>query len=179
MNPTLDHIIQVPIGSYIEAVNLSHRFNVHAQPGEAAGARPHVTPQEGYFATAAVVEKGTDMLSEVVDAIANGATLNHGSAWHGPDLFLDKKTAQKIARSPNVGDGLGDTPVGVKAEVFTKLSDLASTFNLSVSETARLVVHAYSFVQDGLWRGNGFSLEKDDNQSPASLEKFRLPAYKR
>lgn len=179
MNPVLDHIIQVPVGSYVEAVNLSHRFNVHANPGDKAGAKPHVTPQEGYFATAAVVEKGVEMLSEIADAIAHGASLNHGSAWHGPDLFLDSKTVQKIARTPSVGDGLGETSVGIKGEAFTKLNSLAATFNLSVSEVARLAVHAYSFVQDGLWRGNGFSLEKGDQQDPTSLEKFRLPAYKR
>lgn len=180
MNAASDHIIQVPIGSYIEAVNLSHRFNVHAQPGAAAaGARPQVTPQEGYLATAAVIEKGADMLSEVAEAIAQGAALNHGSAWHGPDLFLDSKRAQKIARSPGVGDGLGDMSIGVKTEAFAKLNNIAAAFNLSVSEATRLVVHAYSFVQDGLWRGNGFSLEKGDTHTPASLEKFGLPAYKR
>ncbi len=136
-------------GDFAKALKLSEQFNIKA------GARPNRRVK-------AVLSKAVDFLSPLAREIQAGGVINVGSAWHGPDVFLDEALAQKYARDKDRTDYLtGHLEVNLSQRDAEKLAHIRKTFNLSFDkQAAGLAIRVYRDVCDNLWRGNGFSIER-------------------
>jgi hypothetical protein len=143
-------------GDYAKALKLAERFNIKA------GARPNRRVK-------AVLKEAVDFLTPLAGKVEKGAVVNVGSAWHGPDVFLDAATARKMARDKDRADYLtGSVDVTLPQRDDAKLWLIRKTFNLtSDKQAAGLALRVYEGVCDNLWRGNGFSMEKPVAQGKA------------
>lgn len=156
------HNAKLPKEDYGRALSLAEKFNVRA------AARPNRRVKT-------VLKEAISFLHGVTGDIAKGAAVYEGSAWTGPDLFLDKATAVKTARSKErIAYLTGDIGLTLAGEDLRKLSDIRRTFKLSSDkQAAALSMRVYAQVADGIWRGNGFSLEKDGQHQPLNTDKIR------
>jgi hypothetical protein len=136
-------------GDFAKALKLSEQFNIKA------GARPNRRVK-------AVLSKAIDFLAPLASDIRAGSVINVGSAWHGPDAFLDAALAQKYARDKDRTDYLtGAVDVTLSRRDAKKLSHIRKTFGLSSDkQAAGLALRVYRDVCDNLWRGNGFSVDR-------------------
>lgn len=159
----LAHNAKLPKEEFGRGLSLAEKFNVRA------GARPNRRVK-------AVLKDAIGFMHGVANDIAGGATVYDGSAWSGPDLFLDKKTAIKTAREKSrISYLTGDVGIKLAAADLQKLADIRKIFNLSSDkQAAALSMRIYARVADGLWRGNGFSVEdKDGQQRPLDTSSIR------
>ena len=148
------HNAKLPKEDYGRALSLAEKFNVRA------AARPNRRVKT-------VLKEAISFLHGVTGDIAKGAAVYEGSAWTGPDLFLDKATAVKTARGK-------ERIAYLTGDIGLKLSDIRRTFKLSSDkQAAALSMRVYAQVADGIWRGNGFSLEKDGQHQPLNTDKIR------
>jgi hypothetical protein len=154
---------KLPKEDYGRGLSLAEKFNVKA------GARPNRRVK-------AVLKEAIGFMHNVANDVAKGAAIYDGSAWSGPDLFLDKSTAQKTAREKSrIAYLTGDVDVKLAAADLRKLGDIRKAFNLSSDkQAAALSLRVYARVADGLWRGNGFSIQGNDGQhKPLDTTKIR------
>jgi hypothetical protein len=135
-------------GDYARALGLAEKFNIKA------GARP-------VRRVKATLSQAIAFLDGLKTDLKNGAEISVGSAWTGPDPFLDKDIVKQLARKTDRTDyltGTVDVPLTKRDE--QKLSSLRRAFKLSSDkQAAGLAVRVYDAVCDNLWRGNGFSVE--------------------
>ncbi|HYD17236.1 MAG TPA: hypothetical protein VEF76_02000 [Patescibacteria group bacterium] len=141
-------------GDFARALNVAERFNV------AAGARPNRKVK-------AVLKEAVEFTAGLVAPLKQGETVQTGSAWSGPDDFLDVKIAQDLARKKDRVDYLtGNVALDVPAYEAKAIEKIRKAFNLSSDkQAAGLAIRVYEKVADGLWRGNGFSYQNP--QAPA------------
>ena len=138
---------------YARALKLSERFNIKA------GARPNRRVK-------ATLSQAVEFLAPLAGQIETGSVIHVGSAWHGPDVFLDAATARDMARDKDRTDYLtGSIDVTLSQRDEAKLSLIRKTFNLkSDKQAAGLALRVYEGVCDNLWRGNGFTVDKPSAQ---------------
>ncbi|HCS22758.1 MAG TPA: hypothetical protein PLW48_06380 [Alphaproteobacteria bacterium] len=156
------HNAKLPKEDFGRGLSIAEKFNVRA------AARPNRRVKT-------VLKEAIGFLHGITGDIAKGAAVYSGSAWTGPDLVLDKKQGQETARSKErLAYMTGDVGLTLAAEDMRKLSDIRRTFKLSSDkQAAALSMRVYAQVADGIWRGNGFSLEKDGQQQPMNTDKIR------
>lgn len=149
---------------YGTALKLSEKFNIKA------GARPNRKVK-------ALLSTAIDFLAPLArDVGKNGAVISVGSAWTGPDVFLDADTALERARSKErIAYLTGTVDVSLSKRDEAKLESIRKAFHLkSDKQAAALAVSVYRDVCDNLWRGNGFSLETPAGQPlPLDTEKVK------
>lgn len=152
---------------YIEdvtyAVRLADKFNV----ASAAPAQKRAT---------AIISKAIDFIHEHKDMIQKGGVIECGSAWHGPECFLDKDIAQTTARLETSADEIaGRFDIALTQADQKKLSAIRKCFNLSSNKQAgRLAVQTYGRMVSSLWQGNGFSItDKDQDQQTLDTTKVK------
>ncbi len=146
--------VELRKGDFARALKLAERFNV------AAGARPNRKVK-------AVLKEAVEFTAGLVAPLKQGEKVQTGSAWHGPDDFLDVKLAQDLARKKDRVDYLtGNVDVTVPQYEANDIEKIRKAFGLSSDkQAAGLAIRVYESVADGLWRGNGFSFESP--QAPA------------
>lgn len=154
---------------YGTALKLSEQFNVKA------GARP-------YRKVKAMLSTAIDFLAPVAQDIGRkGAVIEVGSAWTGPDVFLDADTALKRARSKErIAYLTGTVDVDLSRRDEAKLESIRKAFRLkSGKQAAALALNVYREVCDNLRRGNGFSMESPSRQPlPFDTEKVKALVIK-
>lgn len=141
-------------GDYARALSVAERFNIKA------GQRP-------YRKVKGVLKNALDFMETVTPLVRSGAAVETGSAWHGPDVFLDKKEAVSLARKKDRTDYLtGTFDLKIPKRDAQRLSALRKAFRLSSEkQAAGLAIRVYQSVTDGLWRGNGFSASNQNAQA--------------
>ncbi|MDP2205699.1 MAG: hypothetical protein Q8K65_05275 [Alphaproteobacteria bacterium] len=141
------HNAKLPKEDYGRALKLAEAFNVRA------AARPNRRVK-------AVLKDAIGFVHGFAKDVATGAKIESGSAWSGPDVFLDKAAAVDIAREKSrIAYLTGDVGLTLSAQDTQKLSDIRKAFKLSSDkQAAALSLRVYDRVADGLWRGNGFSM---------------------
>lgn len=146
-------------GDYARALSVAERFNVKA------GQRP-------YRKVKGVLKNALDFMDTVVPVVKSGAAVETGSAWHGPDVFLDKKEAVSLARQKDRTDYLtGTFDLKIPKRDAQRLSALRKAFKLSSEkQAAGLAIRVYQSVTDGLWRGNGFSASNQNSQIASTVD---------
>lgn len=144
-------------GDYARALALAEKFNVRAE-------------QRPYRKVKGVLKNALDFMETVAPLVKSGTAVETGSAWHGPDVFLDKKEAVALARSKDRADYLmGTFGLEIPQRDAKRLTALRRAFNLSSDkQAAGLAIRAYASVTDGLWRGNGFSAANQNAQTAAA-----------
>ncbi|MDY0008082.1 MAG: hypothetical protein RBS08_00100 [Bdellovibrionales bacterium] len=157
------HNAQLPKEDFGRGLSLAQKFNIRA------AARPNRRVK-------AVLHEAVGFLHGLRQDIAAGGAVYTGSAWSGPDLALDKQTAIETARAKSpIAYLTGDVGLTVSAADAQKLSDIRRSFRLSSDkQAAALALRVYAQVADGLWRGNGFTLQdKTGTQKQLDTEKIR------
>lgn len=136
-------------GDFAKALSLSEQFNIKA------GMRPNRRVK-------AVLSQAVDFLAPLAADIQKGAVINMGSAWTGPDVFLDAAKAQELARQKDrTAYMTGDVDLKLPKRAAEKLNHIRKTFGLSSDkQAAGLALRVYSGVCENTWRGNGFSIER-------------------
>ncbi|TAL28223.1 MAG: hypothetical protein EPN97_15015 [Alphaproteobacteria bacterium] len=150
---------------YGTALNLSEKFNLKA------GARP-------YRKVKAMLSTAIDFLAPIANDVGRkGAVISVGSAWSGPDVFLDADTAlQRARKKERIAYLTGNADVALSKRDAAKLESIRKAFRLkSGKQAAALAVSVYRDVCDNLWRGNGFSMESASRQ-PLSLDTEKVKA---
>lgn len=137
--------VSIRKSDYARALGVAEKFNIQAN------ARPNRKVK-------AVLKEAVAFLQEVKGEIKKGNAIETGSAWHGPDAFLDKQSAVTLARSKDRTDYLtGDVEVKLTKRDAQGLSAIRRAFRLSSDkQAAGLALRVYASVTDGIWRGNGF-----------------------
>jgi len=140
-------------GDIVQAVKLAERFDIASKANGKTRAK-------------AVLLQALDFMDTVRDDLVQGALIDVGSAWHGPDLFLDKERAQKMAGEKVITDQItGSSSLSLPKKSAEKLATLRKTFKLSSDkQAARLALSVYDSLCDNLWRGNGFSMQNENGQ---------------
>lgn len=140
-------------GDYARALSVAERFNIKA------GQRP-------YRKVRGVLKNALDFMETVAPLVKSGTDVETGSAWHGPDVFLDRKEAVSLARTKDRTDYLtGIFDLKIPKRDAQRLSVLRKAFKLSSEkQAAGLALRVYQSVTDGLWRGNGFSASNQNAQ---------------
>lgn len=154
---------KLPKEDFGRALSLAEKFNVQAQ------ARPNRRVKS-------VLKDAIGFMHGLTQHIAAGETVYDGSAWSGPDLFLDKSKAVETARRKDrIAYLTGDVSLSLPAQYAQKLSDIRKAFRLSSDkQAAALSVRVYDRVVDGIWRGNGFSLQTAGGaHKPVNTDKIR------
>lgn len=154
---------KLPKEEYGRGLKLAEAFNIRA------GARPNRRVK-------AVLKEAIGFMHGIAGDVARGATVYDGSAWSGPDVFLDKAAAVNIAREKSrIAYLTGDVGLTLAAQDAQKLSGIRKAFKLSSDKQAAvLALRVYDRVADGLWRGNGFSMEDAaGNEKPLDTAKIR------
>lgn len=146
--------VQIRKGDFARALSVAEKFNV------ASGARPNRKVK-------AVLKEAVEFTASLIAPLKQGEVVQEGSAWHGPDDFLNVKLAQDIARKKDRVDYLtGNVDVVVPKYEADAIEKIRKAFKLSSDkQAAGLAIRVYQSVADGLWRGNGFSFE--NAQAPA------------
>lgn len=146
--------VQLRKGDYARALSVAEKFNL------ASGARPNRKVK-------AVLKEAVEFTASLIAPLKQGEKVQTGSAWHGPDDFLDVKLAQDLARKKDRVDYLtGNVDVSVPRYEADAIENIRKAFKLSSDkQAAGLAIRVYQSVADGLWRGNGFSYENP--QAPA------------
>ncbi len=146
--------VQIRKGDFARALSVAERFNM------AAGARPNRKVK-------AVLKEAVEFTAGLVAPLKQGERVQTGSAWSGPDDFLDVKLAQDLARKKDRVDYLnGNVDLAVPQYEAKDIEKIRKAFSLSSKkQAAGLAIRVYEAVADGLWRGNGFSFESP--QAPA------------
>lgn len=146
-------------GDYARALSVAESFNIKA------GQRP-------YRKVKGVLKNALDFMETVTPLVKAGASVETGSAWHGPDVFLDKKEAVSLARKKDRTDYLtGTFDLKIPPRDAQRLSALRKAFKLSSEkQAAGLAIRVYQSVTDGLWRGNGFSASNQNSQTASPVE---------
>jgi hypothetical protein len=146
--------IQLRKGDFARALTVAEKFNV------ASGARPNRKVK-------AVLKEAVEFTAGLIAPLKQGEVVQTGSAWHGPDDFLNVKLAQDIARKKDRTDYLtGNVDVSVPQYEANAIEKIRKAFRLSsAKQAAGLAIRVYQSVADGLSRGNGFSFE--NAQAPA------------
>lgn len=147
------HNAKLPKEDFGRGLSLAEKFNVQA------GARPNRRVK-------AVLKEAINFVHNVANDVAGGAAIYDGSAWSGPDLFLDKSKAVEMAREKSrIAYLTGDVGVKLAGDDLRKLGDIRKAFKLSSDkQAAALSMRVYARVADGLWRGNGFSIQGADGE---------------
>lgn len=137
--------VSIRKSDYARALGLAEKFNIKAHD------RPNRKVK-------AVLKEAVAFLQDVKAEIKNGNAIETGSAWHGPDPFLDKQSAVELARKKDRADYLtGDVAVTLTKREAGALASIRKAFKLSSDkQAAGLALRVYASVTDGLWRGNGF-----------------------
>lgn len=146
--------VQIRKGDYARALSVAEKFNV------ASGARPNRKVK-------AVLKEAVEFTAGLIAPLKQGEVVQTGSAYHGPDDFLNLKLGQDIARKKDRVDYLtGNVDVSVPKYEADAIEKIRKAFKLSSDkQAAGLAIRVYQSVADGLWRGNGFSYENP--QAPA------------
>lgn len=140
---------------FAAALKLSERFNI-----KAADTRPNRQVR-------ATLSQALDFLAPIANDIGRrGAVIEVGSAWTGPDLFLNAEEARKLARKKERTAYLtGTVNVALSQQDYRNLTTIRQAFKLrSDKQAAALSLRVYSAVCDNLWRGNGFSMQSPSGQ---------------
>jgi hypothetical protein len=152
-------------GDYSSALKLSEHFNLKA------GARPNRKVK-------ALLSAAIDFLAPIADDVGrNGAVISVGSAWTGPDLFLDADNALQRARTKErIAYLTGTVDVSLSKRDEAKLETIRKAFGLkSGKQAAALTLSVYRDVCDNLRRGNGLSMESSSRQ-PLPLDTNKVMA---
>lgn len=146
--------VQMRKSDFARALSVAEKFNM------ASGARPNRKVK-------AVLKEAVEFTAGLIAPLKQGEVVQTGSAWHGPDDFLNLKLGQEIARKKDRTDYLtGEVEVSYPSYVAKGLDDIRKAFRLSShKQAAGLAIRVYQSVADGLMRGNGFSFENP--QAPA------------
>lgn len=144
-------IVELKTEDIILARTVAEKFNISS--GASSARRVSKT-----------VGLAAEFLTSVVDDIIAGGSMYTGSEWHGPDLFLDKSTAEDIGNQKDTAlDAFKKLPVTKK--VKADLEKVRKAFNLkSDRHAASLCLKVYKNLRDGAWRGNGFWIETEDGK---------------
>ncbi|MDE1151522.1 MAG: hypothetical protein PW788_03200 [Micavibrio sp.] len=161
--PANTNAVSIPVADFVRSLTLSEKFNLKA------GARPNRQVKS-------VLSDAAALLDGVSASLTKGAEVSVGSAWHGPDLFLNKAEAVTIARSKDRAAYItGNVALkGLPKRVTGQLANIRKSFKLSSdTQAAALALRVYDRVCDNLWRGNGFSIESTANVA-ASFDTDRV-----
>lgn len=147
-------------GDYARALSVAERFNIKAG-------------QSSYRKVKGVLKNALDFMETVAPIVKSGTAVETGSAWHGPDVFLDNKEAVSLARRIDRTDyQTGTFDLKIPKRDAQRLSSLRKTFRLSSEkQAAGLAIRVYQSVTDGIWRGNSFfSVANQNNQIASALD---------
>jgi len=161
--PANNNAVSIPVADFARSLTLSEKFNLKA------GARPNRQVK-------AVLSDAAALLDGVSASLTKGAIVSVGSAWHGPDLFLNKTEATTIARAKDRTAYLAGNVAlkGLPKRVTGQLANIRKSFKLSSdAQAASLALRVYDRVCDNLWRGNGFSVDAAAN-TQASFDTDRV-----
>lgn len=153
-------VVELKAEDIILAKTVADKFNIAS---DASSAR----------CVSKTVGLAAEFLTGIMNDITKGGSIYTGSAWHGPDLFLDQRTAEDIGNQKDTAlDMFKKMPVTKK--VKDDLENIRKAFNLkSDRHAASLCLKAYANLRDGVWRGNGFWIETEDGKDKIfNVEKF-------
>jgi hypothetical protein len=157
-------VLKLNAGSFVEASIVANQFNVKAawedQPGRVSE----------------ILEKAAGFVADILPDIKKGWTLVTGNVHSWDDAVLSPAIAKRKLSEFKAGQGLPDADIAVTSETVQHLSSICQVFKLkSEPEAARLAIDIFAELQNGLWRGNGFSmLKKGQDSKPVDGNKYRL-----
>lgn len=152
--------IDVTLGTFVEATQLSDKFNLVADT------------VKGRDKIRAIVEQAVDFITDSLPKLTDGWAFSSANPYDWDEPWLDIIRAKEIAEKPFPADlaELDDvqhlSSLKVDQKTKAKVANIKSAFGLSCeADAVRLSVAAYKKLKDLLWRENTVYFIKDQKRS--------------